>query len=107
MLAQKLQAAGVSVAQHTYPGVTHGFFGMGAVVAQAKLAEDSAAARLKASNALAGRCTARLSAPVSEKTPAWLGGTYVYSDRPTREKLPTTCSPCHMFWYPSRSGANL
>lgn len=54
--------------------------------------QPSSAARLKASNALAGRCTARLSAPVSEKVPVWLGGTYVYSDRPTREKLPTTCS---------------
>lgn len=40
-LAQKLQAAGVPVEQRTYPGVTHEFFGMGAVVGQAKQAEDS------------------------------------------------------------------
>ena len=53
----------------------------------------SSAARRKASKALAGRCTARFSAPLSEKTPAWLGGTYVHSDRPMREKLPTTCRP--------------
>ncbi len=49
VLAQKLQAAGVSVAQRTFPGVTHEFFGMGAVVGQAKLAEDFATTRLKAS----------------------------------------------------------
>jgi acetyl esterase len=49
VLAQKLQAAGVSVSQRTFPGVTHEFFGMGAVVSQAKLAEDYASQRLKAS----------------------------------------------------------
>ena len=49
MLAQKLSAAGVPVAQQTFPGVTHEFFGMGAVVGQAKQAEDFAAMRLKAS----------------------------------------------------------
>jgi acetyl esterase len=48
-LAQKLQAAGVQVQQRTFPGVTHEFFGMGAVVGQAKQAEDFAAMRLKAS----------------------------------------------------------
>ena len=48
-LAQKLQAAGAAVEQRTYPGVTHEFFGMGAVVGQAKQAEDFAAMRLKAS----------------------------------------------------------
>ncbi len=48
-LAQKLQAAGVSVQQRTFPGVTHEFFGMGAVVGQAKQAEDFATMRLKAS----------------------------------------------------------
>ena len=53
--------------------------------------KPSSAARLKASKAFAGRCTARFSAPESENIPVWLGGTYVYSDRPTREKLPTTC----------------
>jgi acetyl esterase len=49
MLAQKLQAAGVPVAQRTFPGVTHEFFGMGAVVGEAKQAEDFATTRLKAS----------------------------------------------------------
>ena len=49
MLAQKLSAAGVPVTQQTFPGVTHEFFGMGAVVGQAKQAEDFAAMRLKAS----------------------------------------------------------
>ena len=47
-LAQKLQSVGVPVEQRTFPGVTHEFFGMGAVVAQAKQAEDFATARLKA-----------------------------------------------------------
>ena len=49
MLAQKLAAAGVPVVQQTFQGVTHEFFGMGAVVGQAKQAEDFAAMRLKAS----------------------------------------------------------
>ena len=49
MLAQKLQADGVQVSQRTFPGVTHEFFGMGAVVSQAKQAEDFANMRLKAS----------------------------------------------------------
>ena len=49
MLAEKLKAAGVPVAQQTFPGVTHEFFGMGAVVGQAKQAEDFATMRLKAS----------------------------------------------------------
>lgn len=48
-LARKLADAGVSVAQQTYPGVTHEFFGMGAVVPEAKQAEEFAAMRLKAS----------------------------------------------------------
>ena len=48
-LGQKLQAAGVPEEQRTFPGVTHEFFGMGAVVAQAKQAEDYAAMRLRAS----------------------------------------------------------
>jgi acetyl esterase/lipase len=47
MLAQKLQAAGVNVEQKTYPGVTHEFFGMGAVVDKALTAEQMAAHSLK------------------------------------------------------------
>jgi acetyl esterase/lipase len=47
-LAGELAAAGVPVEQRTYTGVTHEFFGMGAVVGEAKRAEDFAAMRLKA-----------------------------------------------------------
>lgn len=46
-LAMKLRAAGVPVEQKTFSGVTHEFFGMGAVVAKAKEAEDLGIARLK------------------------------------------------------------
>jgi acetyl esterase/lipase len=35
-LAEKLQAAGVPVVYEEYPGVTHEFFGMGAVLKQSK-----------------------------------------------------------------------
>ena len=49
MLAQKLRGAGVQVAQKTYMGVTHEFFGMASVVDSAKDAEQMAAdALLKA-----------------------------------------------------------
>ena len=46
-LADKLKAAGVTVDLKDYAGVTHEFFGMGAVVADAKDAEDYAAGKLK------------------------------------------------------------
>ena len=46
--ADKLQAAGVPVQYKVYPGVTHEFFGMGAVVDEAKQAEEFAAEGLKA-----------------------------------------------------------
>ena len=46
-LAQKLTAAGVQVEQKTYLGVTHEFFGMGAVVDSAKAAEQMAADALR------------------------------------------------------------
>ncbi|HUQ82746.1 MAG TPA: alpha/beta hydrolase, partial [Gemmatimonadaceae bacterium] len=45
--AAKLKAAGVTVDQTTYAGVTHEFFGMGAVVDKAKQAVAQAAAGLK------------------------------------------------------------
>ncbi|MEP6991965.1 MAG: alpha/beta hydrolase [bacterium] len=45
-LAEKLRAAGVTVDQKTYPGVTHEFFGMGPVLAKAKDAENRASAAL-------------------------------------------------------------
>jgi len=47
ILAQKMTGAGVTVMQKTYPGVTHEFFGMGAVVDDAKVAEQLAADALK------------------------------------------------------------
>ena len=48
MLEQALKSAGVSVERRVYPGVTHEFFGMGAVVNKAKQAEQYAGDRLKA-----------------------------------------------------------
>ena len=47
LLAKKLKAAGVDVETKLYEGVTHEFFGMGAVVADAKSAEEYAGGRLK------------------------------------------------------------
>jgi acetyl esterase len=47
LLASKLRAAGVSVEQKTYDGVTHEFFGMGVVHDKAKDAEGVAANALK------------------------------------------------------------
>ena len=46
MLAQKLKDAGVKVDSKTYEGVTHEFFGMGAVVGNAKSAEKMVASNL-------------------------------------------------------------
>lgn len=45
--AAKLKAAGVSVNEKTFPGVTHEFFGMAKVVPQAKEAMDMATSDLK------------------------------------------------------------
>lgn len=47
MLAQKLKAAGVSVDEKIYSGVTHEFFGMGAAISEAKDAESYAGGRFK------------------------------------------------------------
>jgi acetyl esterase len=47
MLAQKMRAAGVTVDQRTFDGVTHEFFGMGAVVDKAMQAEQMAGDALK------------------------------------------------------------
>lgn len=47
--ADHLKNAGNQVVQHTYPGVTHEFFGMVGVVPQADEATDLAARQLKAS----------------------------------------------------------
>ena len=46
-LAQKMRAAGVQVEQKTYAGVTHEFFGMGAVLDSAQAAEQLAADALR------------------------------------------------------------
>ncbi len=48
-LAERLKKAGVEVEARNYDGVTHEFFGMGAVVAKARDAEQFVADRLKAS----------------------------------------------------------
>ncbi len=53
MLAEKLKAAGVATTYKNYEGVTHEFFGMGAVVPEAEAAEDLAAHDLKAAFASA------------------------------------------------------
>lgn len=47
MLADKMKAAGVTVDSKNYDGVTHEFFGMGAVVPTAKHAETYAVGQLK------------------------------------------------------------
>ena len=48
MLSDKLSAAGVETDYQLFPGVTHEFFGMAAVVPQAKEAQALAAKKLKA-----------------------------------------------------------
>ena len=48
LLSDKLSAAGVQTDYQLYPGVTHEFFGMAAVVPQAKEAQALAASKLKA-----------------------------------------------------------
>ncbi|MEJ7767904.1 MAG: alpha/beta hydrolase [Chitinophagaceae bacterium] len=47
MLADKLKAATVPVTYKKYIGVTHEFFGMAAIITEAKLAQDLAAKELK------------------------------------------------------------
>jgi acetyl esterase/lipase len=47
MLAEKMKAAGVDVSHKVYSGVTHEFFGMDAVVAKAKDAQDFAVVQLQ------------------------------------------------------------
>ena len=48
MLADQLEAAGVTVKYQLYPGVTHEFFGMSAVLPEAREAQALAAEQLKA-----------------------------------------------------------
>ena len=52
--AERLASAGVAVDYVNYPGVTHEFFGMGAVLAEARAAVARAAADLKMSFSKAG-----------------------------------------------------
>jgi acetyl esterase len=47
-LGKKMTDAGDQVEMKEFPGVTHEFFGMGKVVANAKAAEDYAVTKLKA-----------------------------------------------------------
>lgn len=46
-LVQRLREAGVSVESRSYPSVTHGFFGTGALIPEARAAQDFAAYRLR------------------------------------------------------------
>jgi acetyl esterase len=46
-VAERLRTAGVEVTHHVHEGVTHEFFGMGAVVSDARSAENYAGDRLK------------------------------------------------------------
>lgn len=62
MYADKLKKAGVGVVSRNYKGVTHEFFGMDAVVDEAKAAQDFAAGRLRAA---LGANSAAVSAPVA------------------------------------------
>ena len=55
MLVEKLKAAGVKTTHVTYKGMTHEFFGLDAVVADAKTAQDVAARDLKGSFGTSGR----------------------------------------------------
>lgn len=48
MLVTKLKAAGVKTTHLTYKGVTHEFFGLDAVVADARTAQEAAARELRA-----------------------------------------------------------
>ncbi len=59
LLAEKLKAAGVQVNHKNYEGVTHEFFGMGAVLDEAKDAVEFAARDLKKSFSAAERTLVR------------------------------------------------
>jgi acetyl esterase/lipase len=48
LLAERLKAAGVETTYQNFPGVTHEFFGMDAVVSAAANAQDFAAKDLRA-----------------------------------------------------------
>jgi acetyl esterase len=65
MLAKKLEADGVSVAYKNYEGVTHEFFGMGAVIDTAREAVNFAAGNLK--TAFAGEDRAYATPPLQKR----------------------------------------
>lgn len=68
MLAEKLKAAGVEVDYKNYDGVTHEFFGMGAVLAESKDATKLAAKNLvKAFNLASGRLPVRAKTTSSDE----------------------------------------
>lgn len=54
MLEEALRRAGVEVERRIYAGVTHEFFGMAAVVAEAKNAQEFAGSRLRTNLRAAG-----------------------------------------------------
>ena len=65
MIADKLKAAGNNVTHQVYPGVTHEFFGMDAVVAKAGQAQDFAVAQLaKGWGPVSGKIDAVVGAPL-------------------------------------------
>ena len=59
MLAKRMQADGVNVIYQNYDGVTHEFFGMGAVVDKAKEAQALVASNLKSAFAAAPQASAK------------------------------------------------
>jgi acetyl esterase len=66
MIADKLKAAGNQVTHQVYPGVTHEFFGMDAVVAKAGQAQDFAVAQLaKGWGPVSGKVEAVVGAPLN------------------------------------------
>ena len=68
--AANLEAAGVDVEQMTYAGVAHEFFGMGAVVPEAKEAVTMAATRLKAAFEAPATAPNGAAAPAPTAAPA-------------------------------------
>jgi acetyl esterase len=67
MIADKLKAAGNNVTHQVYPGVTHEFFGMDAVVAKAGEAQDFAVAQLaKGWGNVSGKIDAVVGAPLKQ-----------------------------------------
>jgi acetyl esterase len=67
IIADKLKAAGNNVTHQVYPGVTHEFFGMDAVVAKAGQAQDFAVAQLwKGWGPVTGKIDAVIGAPLEK-----------------------------------------